>query len=168
MAAKFDGRNFHLWKFKMQMILEDKDLWSIISGEEVEPVGEGTTEALLQKFRKRTRKAMATICLSLCDNQLSLVRTAEIARAAWLKLESHYEIKSLANKSFLRKRYFMACMAESDSMMVHNINKVRSLAEQLAAVGAQISEDDLLLLFCVVFRIRTAILLLHLNRELMI
>ena len=22
---KFDGKNFHLWKFKMQMILEDKD-----------------------------------------------------------------------------------------------------------------------------------------------
>ena len=70
---KFDGTNFHLWKFKMQMVLEDKDLWSIVSGEEVEPVGEGTTEASLQKFRKRARKAMATICLSLCNNQLSLV-----------------------------------------------------------------------------------------------
>ena len=26
---KFDGQNFHLWKFKMQMVLEDKDLWDI-------------------------------------------------------------------------------------------------------------------------------------------
>ena len=138
---KFDGTNFHLLKFKMQMVLEDKDLWSIVSGEEVEPVGEGATEASLQKFRKRARKAMATICLSLCDNQLSLVRAAETARAAWQKLESHYEIKSLANKLFLRKRYFTASMAESDRMMVH-INKMRSLAQQLATVGAQISEDD--------------------------
>ena len=70
-----------------------------------------------------------------------MVRAAETARAAWQKLESHYEIKSLANKLFLRKRYFTASMAESDRMMVH-INKMRSLAEQLAAVGAQISEDD--------------------------
>ena len=138
---KFDGTNFHFWKFKMQMVLEDKDLWSIVSGEVVEPVGEGSTEASLQKFRKRARKAMATICLSLCDNQLSLVRTAETARAAWLKLENHYEIKSLANKLFLHKRYFTACMAENDGMMLH-INKMRSSAEQLAAVGAQISEDD--------------------------
>ena len=23
---KFDGQNFHIWKFKMQMVLEDKDL----------------------------------------------------------------------------------------------------------------------------------------------
>ena len=78
---------------------------------------------------------MATICLPLCDNQLSLVRTAETARAACLKWESHYEIKSLANKLFLRKRYFTACMAESDSMMV-NANKMRSFA--VAAVGAPI------------------------------
>ena len=24
---KFDGSNFHLWKFKMQMVLEEWDLW---------------------------------------------------------------------------------------------------------------------------------------------
>eukprot|EP00112_Aurelia_sp_Birch-Aquarium-sp1_P016297 Seg3683.4 transcript_id=Seg3683.4/GoldUCD/mRNA.D3Y31 product="Copia protein" protein_id=Seg3683.4/GoldUCD/D3Y31 len=93
---KFDGTNFHLWKFKMQMVLEDKDLWGIVSGDEVEPVGEGTTNTSVQKFRKRARKAMATICLSLSDNQLSLVRSAETAREEWLKLESHYEIKSFA------------------------------------------------------------------------
>ena len=45
---KFDGTN--LWKFKMQMVLEDKDLWGIVSGEEVEPAGEGTTEASVQNF----------------------------------------------------------------------------------------------------------------------
>lgn len=42
---KFDGKNFHLWKFKMQMVLEDKDLWGIVSGEEGQPSGQGVTEA---------------------------------------------------------------------------------------------------------------------------
>ena len=84
---KFDGTNFHLWKFKMQMVLEDKDLWGIVSGEEVEPAGEGTTEASVQKFRKRARKALATICLSISDSQLSLVRSANTAGEAWSKLE---------------------------------------------------------------------------------
>ncbi len=55
--AKFDGNNFHLWKFKMQMILEDKDLWDIVCGEEVEPGGEGSSEAAILKYRKRARKA---------------------------------------------------------------------------------------------------------------
>eukprot|EP00794_Sanderia_malayensis_P011679 gene11679-12889_t len=139
--AKFEGKNFHLWKFKMQMILEDKDLWNIVCGEEEEPVGEGSTEASIQRFRKRARKAFATICLSLGDNQLSLVRSAQTAREAWLKLEGHYEVKSLANKLFLRKQYFSATMSEGDTMMEH-VNKMRSLAEQLSSVGAQVSEDD--------------------------
>ena len=138
---KFDGKNFHLWKFKMQMILEDKDLWSIVCGEEVEPADDGPAAASIPKSRKRARKAYATICLSLGDNQLSLVRSAQTAREAWQKLESHYETKSLANKLFLRKQYFSATMSEGDTMMEH-INKMRSLAEQLASVGAQVSEDD--------------------------
>ena len=138
---KFDGTNFHLWKFKMQMVLEDKDIWGIVSGEEVEPAGEGTTEASVQKFRKRARKALATICLSISDSQLSLVRSANTAGEARSKLENHYEVKSLANKLFLRKRYFTATMSENDTMMEH-INKMRSLAEQMASVGAQVSEED--------------------------
>ena len=138
---KFDGQNFHLWKFKMQMVLEDKDLWSIVSGEEVEPSGQGATDAAREKFRKRTRKAMATICLSLSDSQLLLVRSAKSARDAWLKLESHYETKSLTNKLFLRKRYLTTMMLDSDRMIDH-INNLRSLAEQLDSVGAPVSEED--------------------------
>ncbi len=34
---KFNGKNFHLWKFKIQMILEEKDLWDIVSGDKIMP-----------------------------------------------------------------------------------------------------------------------------------
>ena len=68
---KFDETNFHLWKFKMQMVLEDKDLLGIVSGEEVEPAGEGATEASVQKFRKHARKALSTICLSISEVTVS-------------------------------------------------------------------------------------------------
>lgn len=30
---KFDRTNFHTWKFKMQMVLEERDLWEVASGE---------------------------------------------------------------------------------------------------------------------------------------
>ena len=29
---KFDGVNFHLWKFKMEMVLAQKELWEIVEG----------------------------------------------------------------------------------------------------------------------------------------
>ena len=56
------------------MVLEEKDLWNIVKGDEVEPTDEGTKETQRRQFQKRARKALATICLSLGDEQLSLVR----------------------------------------------------------------------------------------------
>ena len=68
---KFNGENLHLWKFKMQMVLEEKDLWGIVSGDGREPVGTCITKAQKELYKKRARKELATICLSLGDNQLS-------------------------------------------------------------------------------------------------
>uniref|UniRef100_A0AAV1SXV4 DUF4219 domain-containing protein n=1 Tax=Peronospora matthiolae TaxID=2874970 RepID=A0AAV1SXV4_9STRA len=30
---RFAGTNFCTWKFKMQMVLEERDLWDVVSGE---------------------------------------------------------------------------------------------------------------------------------------
>ena len=91
---KFNGENCQLWKFKMQMVLEEKDLWGIVSGDEREPVGTAVTKAQKERYKKRARKALATICLSLRDNQLSLVRLSQNAQEAWNKVENHYQVKS--------------------------------------------------------------------------
>ncbi|CAH0520508.1 unnamed protein product [Peronospora belbahrii] len=29
---KFSETNFHVWEFKMQLVLEDQDLWGVVSG----------------------------------------------------------------------------------------------------------------------------------------
>ena len=42
---KFSGENFHQGKFKMQVVLEEKDLWGIVKGDEVDPTDEGTADA---------------------------------------------------------------------------------------------------------------------------
>uniref|UniRef100_A0AAV1U672 DUF4219 domain-containing protein n=1 Tax=Peronospora matthiolae TaxID=2874970 RepID=A0AAV1U672_9STRA len=36
--SKFDGTNFHAWKFKMQMVLEERDLWEVVSVEKTAAV----------------------------------------------------------------------------------------------------------------------------------
>ncbi|KAG3215583.1 Retrovirus-related Pol polyprotein from transposon TNT 1-94 [Phytophthora cactorum] len=78
------------------------------------------------------------------DSQLPLVRSAKDAHDAWSRLEGHFEKKSLANKLFLRRRFFTTMMEEGDDVLEH-INKVKTLAEQLDAVGAPVSEDDLVI-----------------------
>ncbi|ETV79218.1 hypothetical protein H257_07285, partial [Aphanomyces astaci] len=51
---KFDGTNFHLWKFKMSMILEEKDLWDVVIGNE--KWEDQPDDAARMKFVKRMKK----------------------------------------------------------------------------------------------------------------
>ncbi|KAF0726653.1 hypothetical protein Ae201684_015153 [Aphanomyces euteiches] len=139
---KFNGDNFHLWKFKMVMVHEDKDLWDIVSG--VEKWEDQADDASQASFKKRQKKAFAIVCLSLEDAQLSMVRSCTTATQAWKRLEDHYEKKSLANKLYLRKKFFACAMAEGTDMM-HHLNDLKTLSEQLEAVGAPVSEEDLVI-----------------------
>ena len=95
---KFDGSNFHLWKFKMQMVLEERDLWDVVSGE-VKP--EHLTNALDQAtYKCKLRKAMANICLAVDNSQLPLARSADGAYGAWSRLERILRRKFWPTSSF--------------------------------------------------------------------
>ncbi|CEG43591.1 gag-pol polyprotein [Plasmopara halstedii] len=80
------------------------------------------------------------------DSQLPLVRSSSGAHDAWSRLEGHFEKRNLANKLFLHRRFFTTMMEEGDDVLEH-INKLKTLAEQLDAVGAPVSEDDLVITF---------------------
>ena len=57
---KFTGDNFPLWKWRMEILLDDKGLLKIVNGEEVAPKKEQDTEA----YNKREKKAYALIGLN--------------------------------------------------------------------------------------------------------
>ena len=125
----------------MQMVLKERDLWDVASGEEPEPLISTLYQAT---YKRKSRKSMAMICLAMEDSQLPLVWSANGAHDAWSRLEEHFEKKSLANKLFLRRRFFTTMTNEDDDVLRHN-NKIKTLAEQLDAVGATVSKDDLVI-----------------------
>src|ERR1700755_560532 len=91
---KLDGTNYHVWKFKMQLVLEDKELFGVIDGTDVKT--EGSVE-----WVKRDKKARVTICLALSDSILATVRSCDTALSVWEKLASIFESKSLVNRLFV-------------------------------------------------------------------
>ena len=55
----------------MQIVLEERDLWEVTSGE---VTTEHCTNAMDQAtFKRKSRKALAIICLAMNDSQLPLV-----------------------------------------------------------------------------------------------
>uniref|UniRef100_A0AAV1VI52 Retrovirus-related Pol polyprotein from transposon TNT 1-94 n=1 Tax=Peronospora matthiolae TaxID=2874970 RepID=A0AAV1VI52_9STRA len=87
---------------------------------------------------------MAVIRLAMEDSQIPLVRSESGACDTWSRLEDHFEKKSLANKLFLRRRFFTTMIEESDDVL-EQIVKLKTLAEQLEAVGAPVCEDNLVI-----------------------
>ena len=136
--SKFDGTNYHLWKFKIQMVLEEKDLWDAL----VEDRPTTIEEALV--WDRKDRKAKAVICLALSDAQLMNVRSATSAVEVWTKLEALYEGKGLANRLFLRRRFFTISMAGGEAVLEY-VNRVKELAGQLEAINAGLEEEDVVM-----------------------
>ncbi|KAG2759098.1 hypothetical protein Pcac1_g28830 [Phytophthora cactorum] len=129
---KFDEPTSTRGKFKMHMVLEERDLWEVVCGE---TKLEHCTTALDQAaFKRKSRKALAIICLAMEDSQLPFVRSASGPHDAWSRLEGHFEKRSLATSSFFRRRFFTTMMDEGDDVLEH-IDKVKTLAEQLGRGG---------------------------------
>jgi hypothetical protein len=47
--GKFDGTSFHTWKVRMEMVLLDRDLSSVVEGSELKPSTLGTRQMAQDK-----------------------------------------------------------------------------------------------------------------------
>lgn len=126
---KLDGSNYYAWKFKIRMVLIDKELWGVVGGSEARPQENDGA------WKKKDEKALATICLTIKDSELVHVRSCTTSADAWKKLGEVYETKSLARRLFLKRKLFTSRLEDGESMQEH-INKITTLAEQLNAIDA--------------------------------
>jgi transposase InsO family protein len=140
---KFDGVNFHLWKFKMEMVMAEKELWEIVEGSE-EPPFSSTDPRIMQAYTRREKKAFAILALNLADSQLAHIRSCKTPAEAWSKLCNIHEAKTLANILFLRRKFFTIKMGEEDDMLAH-INKVKALADQLNGCDVSVTDGDIVM-----------------------
>ena len=66
--------------------------------------------------------------MAVSTSQLYFITSAETPRDAWNALWNHFERDTLANKLFLKKKFFRMEMKE--------------VTDKLAAIGSPISEED--------------------------
>ena len=74
---KFDRVNFHLWKFKMEMVLAEKELWEIVEGSEGLPLFSMDPKVRIA-YNCSEKKAFAILALNLSDLQLVAMESRPI------------------------------------------------------------------------------------------
>jgi hypothetical protein len=168
---KLTGDNFSSWKFRLQLILMDRGLWEIVDGSEVSPTptptptgggkldgnsGDGASSSSVVvsvgigngnvqlDWKKRDNQALAQIALTVSNSELIHIRNAKSSHDAWKKICSVYEAKGLAAKVYLRRRFFnVKYIDNGTSTLQSHINLVHDLADQLDAIGAGVSDEDM-------------------------
>jgi len=123
----------------MRHYLLSKGLWKYVDGTEV--LAEDATDAVQRTFRDNSQKALSTIVMAISTPQLYLVTSCESPKDVWDTLRNHFERETLANKLFLKKKYFRKEMKEGMSMEAH-LKEMKELTDKLASIGAAISEED--------------------------
>ena len=109
----------------------------VVSGTDAKP-------QTLIDWKKRDNQALAQIALTVSNNELVHLRNAKSSHEAWNKICSVYEAKGLAAKVYLRRRFFNVKYVDNGvgSMQTH-INLVRDLADQLDAISASVTDEDM-------------------------
>jgi len=99
---KFQGDNYALWKFKMEMLLTEKELWACATEEGMPPAGDQHRG----NWDKKAQRARALICLSLANEQLGKVMKCTTPKQVLAVLDGEYQSTAAANKILLKKRLF--------------------------------------------------------------
>ena len=88
---KFNGKNFDLWKLKMEDLLVDKERWVAMD------MGSKPIAMSKEDWDKLDKKERTTICLCTSNLILFNVSGEHFAKKLWEKLGNLYQSKSLVN-----------------------------------------------------------------------
>lgn len=135
-----NSNNFHTWKYRMSILLEEKDVFQCIKNEFDE--SSYTDEEAKKKAKREDNKCKSLIVQCLGDDQVDLVRESRTAHGMWKSLEEKYEKKGIPGQMIIRKQLMCLKLKEGEDLEVF-LSKFDELVRQLKAAGAECKEEDL-------------------------
>ena len=137
-ALENDGSNFQTWKFRIQTVLEMRELLGYIDGSVTDP---GASEVVKHaEYLQQDKAARAQLTLTLSDEPLSSVLYAKTAKETWDKLHARYEGTGKQTIAFLIGELFRGTL--SDEMPLETqLNAMRQKAFILASLGQALDDS---------------------------
>lgn len=148
-SLKLDNTKFILWRDQFEYVLIPTDLYGHVHGEIQEPeeiiMNNGVLSLNLRwvYWRKMDRFVIsflkATFTSTISVDVLGLTTTREI----WDFLESSFKTQYRARKNMLRAQLFG--MKKGNLNVLVYLQKIKTIAYSLAAIGENISDSDLIM-----------------------
>ena len=139
---KLEGaKNWQIWKYQMQAILEARELWGHVNGSAISPEVSESSAAAQSAFEKAQKKTKALLVTSIKSDLVHLITECQTPKEIWDKLKERFERDTVANKLFLKQKFFSLKMKECESLDEH-FRRMKEITDQLAAIKAPIPEDE--------------------------
>lgn len=96
--------NWATWKFQLEHLLKAKGLWGMV--QETDQLAADANANTRAEFERRKEKAFSVLVLNVSTSQLYLITSCKTPKEAWETLKGQFERHTIANKLFLKKKYF--------------------------------------------------------------
>ena len=134
---KFDGKiSFSIWRVQMKAVLTQNGLKKALDEKSKKPAS--MTDEQWDEFDE---KALSAIQLYLSKEVLREAANETTVAALWLKLETLYMTKSLANKLRLKERLYTIHMVVGTSIQSH-LDEFNSIIMDLENMDIKIEDED--------------------------
>ncbi|GBP07334.1 Copia protein [Eumeta japonica] len=131
---KLSNNNYHVWKFNMELLLLERELWDIVVND--------VPDVQDSRWLARDGKARATIGLAVEESQKVLIKQLRNAKAFWDTLKKHHEKANITNKVSLLRLMSSKRLVSGQSMENH-INDFLSIADRLRDLGESLEEHKI-------------------------
>lgn len=150
----FDGSNYENWKFRMECLLDEKELLQLIMERPLydEAVSSETAneralrEQRNSRLKVKDKKCKNLIVQKIAESHLSYAMGKESAYDVWKVLEETYQRKSLAEQLRVRKMLLTGSGKHNPATesMEQHFQKFDKLIRQLKATGGKLEEIDII------------------------
>lgn len=141
----FDGSNYSNWKFRMQILLEEHNLFNLVGKELDTLIAELPAETVTAQtpvLRKNDKKCKSLITQRISDSHLEYVKKKDTAYDMWKALSDSFERTGVSSQLRLRKMLLTMRYASTESMASHFL-KFDKLVRELKSTGATLEETDI-------------------------
>jgi hypothetical protein len=134
---KFDGKiSFSIWRVQMRAVLTQNGLKKALDGK-----SKKSASMTDDQWDEMDEKALSSIQLCLSKEVLREVVKETTAAGLWLKLETLYMTKNLANKLRLKERIYTIRMVEGTPIQSH-LDEFNSIILDLENIDVKIYDED--------------------------
>ena len=137
--ARFNGNEFHIWKWQMRSLLQYKRIHTIVNGTE-------TLEDAIDKedWQAREYSAFTLLCNSVERRVLTPLLQCTTSHEIWTTLLSIYEHNSSADVHELQRRFFNATIKPEQSIADY-IRELQLILSELVDIGDDTFNEDTLI-----------------------